>query len=91
MQAIQLHLGKFPIRITCYENGSVSFSRMGNLNTIIDQSETGIQTIISNEDIYIGANTVVEYGEMYDYKNEPELLAWLKSLNLEMPEFRMGF
>jgi hypothetical protein len=91
MQAIRVPLSRFPILMTCYENGCISFDRTQNFATIVDQREDGLQCIISNEDMYIGANTVVNYGEITEYKEMPELLVWLQSLNLEMPIIHKGF
>ena len=91
MQALKVQLQPFPIFIVCYSNGQVSFERMGDFSTIVDQPEDGVQAIISNEDICIGANTVISYNEMLDYKEMPELLSWLLSAKLEMPIIRKGF
>ena len=91
MQSISIPLRvaglDLPIQITCYVNGYVSFERLVNFHTIVDSLGDGLQAIISNEDIAIGANTVVEYGYDYDYKRRPELLAWLKNLNMVLPKF----
>ncbi|MGZ8888083.1 MAG: hypothetical protein ACXW1D_00840 [Halobacteriota archaeon] len=82
MMALDARLANLPIQITYYGNGLIEFNRYVNFNTIVDNPCEGIQAIISNEDIYVGADTVVEYGVRYEYKEMPELLAWLKEQNL---------
>lgn len=88
MQATTQQLNRLPLHITYLDNGCIIFERNGNFNTLIDQPETGVCAIISNEDIAIGANTVIEYGTVVDYKNEPEVLAWLSSQRMVMPKFK---
>lgn len=90
MRRVPLQLGKLPIQITCWENGCVSFDRYSSFNVIIDSPEVGVQAIISNEDIVIGADTVIEYGQLYEYKEMPELLAWLQAFEITMPKFKKG-
>lgn len=82
MFGINARLANLPIKITYYVDGWVELNRLANFNTIVDNPCAGIQAIISNEDVYVGADTVVEYGVRYDYKEMPELLAWLKEQNL---------
>lgn len=88
MQAITLQLNRLPLQITYLDNGCIIFDRMGNFNTIIDLPGAGIQAIISNDDIAIGTNSVVTYGTVVDYKNEPEVLAWLSAQMQVMPKFK---
>ena len=85
MKFIQVQINKLPLVLCCFSDGSIAIHRMCNFSTIIDQPEEGVQAIISNEDIYIGAETEIEYGERYYYKEVPELLAWLVAQNMEMP------
>lgn len=87
MNAIGLALPGLPLRMICAEDGTVSFHKLALFKTIIDAPCDGVQAIISEEDIYIGANTVVEYDTRYHYKEMPELLAWLQAQKLEMPRF----
>jgi hypothetical protein len=56
----------------------------------VDISKDGPQVIISNQDIAIGSDCVVEYGYYYEYKHTPVLLGWLKGLNMIMPKLK-GF
>lgn len=88
MWSVQLQISRLPILITCYENGCVSFDRASNFKLFIDQPEQGVQAIISNEDIAIGADTVIEYGNLYEYKEMPELLAWLQAQQMQFPNFK---
>lgn len=76
-----------PLQLQCYEDGTVAFAKLGLFKAIVDQPEVGLQAIITTEDIVIGADTVIEYGVRYNYKEMPELLAYLKSQNMEMLVF----
>lgn len=84
MQPISLQINTLPLQITCYSNGLISIERLCNFHTIIDDDGT----IISNEDIMISRDCVVEYGEFLDYKNTPELLKWLQNQQMIMPRFK---
>ncbi len=86
MNGIQMQLGNLPIAISLFLDATVSFSPIGKFSTIIDSPDTGCQAIISNEDIYIGATTLIEYGVRYPYKEMGELLAWLSDQKLIMPD-----
>ncbi len=90
MQGIQLPLGSLPLTISCFENGKVSIQRMANFPTIIDQVEQGIQAIWDADGGTIGSGTEINYGEMYSYRELPELAAYIAHQKLEMPEFRKG-
>lgn len=87
MNAIGIALPGLPLRMICAEDGTVSFDKLALFKTIIDHREDGVCAIISEEDIYIGADTVVEYGARYSPKDHPELLAWLIAQQLEAPRF----
>lgn len=86
MNGIPVKLNNLPIYIICYENGWINFQKdRHKIATVVDQPEQGVQAIIDDDGISIGANTEVEYGLCYEYKSEPELLAWLKAQNLQFP------
>lgn len=87
MNGIGLALKGLPIQLQCYQDGTVAFAKLGLFKAIVDQPGDGLQAIITTEDIAIGADTVIEYGMRYRYKEMPELLAYLKSLDMEMPVF----
>lgn len=80
-----IQISSLPVGINCYNDGSVEFVRLGHFNTIVDHPETGVCAIISNEDIFIGSDTIIEYGERYICHEHPELLAWLNA-NLKKEE-----
>lgn len=88
MLGVQLPIGTLPIMMMCYETGQVAFARMRDFNLIVDAPESGIQALISNQDIYVGTDTEIKYGEMYDWQSMPELKAWIAAQNLDMPTFR---
>ncbi len=90
MQGIQLPLGSLPLTISCFENGQVSIQRMANFPTIVDQPEQGIQAIWDVDGGTIGSGTEISYGEMYNYKELPELAAYITAQGMTLPEFGKG-
>lgn len=85
MQVAQMQLNRLPLAILFAADGTVAFQRLANFDTIVDQPETGVQCIMDDSGLYIGANTEIPYGVFVDYKQEGELLAWLKAQNLQSP------
>ena len=85
---MEIQINRLPIKIVLYNNGCISFERLTNFATIVDSPEQGVQAILSNEDMYIGADTVIEYEQMYSYKQIPELLSWIKAQGMKMPRFK---
>jgi hypothetical protein len=59
---------------------------MANFHTIVDILGDGLQAIISNEDIAIGSDTVIEYNQLCEYREMPELLAWLQAQKMMLPK-----
>ena len=84
MQTPSLQINSLPLQITCYSNGLISIERLANFHTIVDDNGA----IISNEDIMISKDCVVEYGELQDYKSSSELLKWLQTQQMIMPMFK---
>lgn len=82
---IARQLGSLPIMIVFDSSGMVGFNRMANFPTIIENLEDGLQIIYSNDDIFLGSETQIEYNRLYQYKEMPEMLYWLKSQELELP------
>lgn len=80
-----MRLGSLPINIVYeQESGVVGFVRLADFHTTIEHLEDGLQIIYSNQDIFIGSETELEYNTPYQSKELPELLYWLKSQGLEM-------
>ncbi len=74
-----------PIQLNCYQDGTIAFEKMVFFQTIVDQPELGVQAIFDADGIFVGANTQLEYNERYEYKQMPELFAWLVAQQMEMP------
>lgn len=85
MAQIGMLLGSLPIQIIYDSAGTVGFVRLADFPTTVENLEEGLQIIYSNEDIFLGAETQIEYNRLYRYKEVPEMLYWLKSQELEMP------
>ena len=88
MRYVQVQLGSLSVYIQCLENGCIVFVKAMQFIACTDNPFVGVQAIVSEDDIYIGADTMVEYGVAYDYKDMPELLAWLQSFNMQIPKFK---
>lgn len=80
---IARQLGSLPILIVFDSSGMVGFNLMGNMQTIVEHLEDGLQIVYSNEDICVGT-TELAYNVLHDYKSMPEVLYWLKSQGLEL-------
>lgn len=85
--AVGITLPGLPLQMRCYDDATVSFHKLGLFKAIIDNPETGVQAIVDDVGISIGANTELEYNERYEYKTMPELLSWLIAQKLEAPQF----
>jgi hypothetical protein len=77
MQQITTRLGTLPINITFLENGMIALSPQGNFGTLVD----GI-AMYDDKGFSVGVKQYF-YGVMIDYKREPDLLTYLKSLDLD--------
>jgi len=86
-----MQLATLPIQIILAENGMIGFQSLGDFSIIIDCNDSGIQAIVSTQDIFIGANTVIDYGVLYPYKEMPELLAWVQDKKLIEPTLQRVF
>ena len=86
MWQIQLRMPRLPLAITCYADAHVSFEPMAQAIAHIDQMD-GWQFVATERGIYLGQDEFIEYNERVAYKENSKLLTWLKSLNMEMPQF----
>ena len=74
-----------PLVMHCRGDGMVAFQCGHRFHPILDHPESSVAAIISEEDIFIDSDTVIEYGMFYPYKEMPKLLAWLKAQGLQKP------
>jgi len=65
------------ILLTLYENGCVSIAPQGNVGVLADKT-----ALFDDKGFSVGC-TQYRYGVAYAYKNEPDLLEYLKSLDLQ--------
>jgi hypothetical protein len=73
-----------PINIVFSSTGLIGFERLKNFPTVSDHPELGIQAIFDNEGICVGT-TELQYGQLYNYREMPELLAYLQQQKLINP------
>lgn len=88
MRAVAIPVSGLPVQLVCAEDGTISFVKLWPFKAIIDHPQDGVCAIITEEDIFIGADTVVEYDTRYNYKEMPELAAWVTAQNVQMPVFK---
>lgn len=81
MTPISQQLGSLPI-VVIFNEGKVGFQRSGNFPLIVDQPEPCVQAILTQDDIYIGSGTQIEYNEWYDIDDTPELKSYLVALKV---------
>jgi len=76
MQSITIPLFR-NILLTLYESGYISIAPQGNVGVLADK------TALFDDKGYSVGCTQYHYGVAYAYKNEPDLLEYLKSLDLK--------
>jgi len=82
-----INVGKLPIAVYCSSDGLIYFQPTSKFATIVEYAGGGVQAVMDTDGLTIGASTDVTWGERYDYKNIPEMLAWLVEQKIEFPQF----
>jgi hypothetical protein len=85
MHQYQIALGSLPVHLILLSNGTVVFIRVANFNVIFDQKHDGVNAVFI-DDHFTLSGTDYFYNTIYEYKQIPEMLAWLKQQNLQQPE-----
>lgn len=84
MQAIRLQLGNLPLSLTCFMNATISFTPTQQFKAIVDGDvKIDMQGITVGDEEYL-------YNQQIEYKKDANLLKWLQSLNLQMPNFQQN-
>jgi hypothetical protein len=78
MQQISIQLSTLPLNIVFLENSTIAIVPISNFNTLIDGAA------IFNMSGFSVGGVSYEYSTSIEYKNEPELLEYLKSLALDI-------
>lgn len=73
-----------PVNIVFASNGQIGFERLQNFPAMFDHPQAGLQAIFDNEGICVGT-TELQYGQLYPYREMPELLAYLIQQKLVNP------
>lgn len=87
MWPVELLMPRLPLSITCHADATVSFAPIARFDVCIDQMEDGSQVVVNEQQISLGQGNVIEYNGRVPYKENPALLAWLQSLQMNMPRF----
>jgi hypothetical protein len=90
MMQTSVQLGTYPINLVLVSNGMIGFSPAAQFPVIVDYLQSGTMVIADMGGIIIGDKSY-EYGKGYTYKDDDNLLEWLKSFNLMMPQFNNPF
>lgn len=84
MNAIQIQLGNLPLSLTCFLNGTIALQPNQQFAAIIDGDVT------LDMAGFTVCGEAYEYNTQIDYKKDANLLKWLQSLNLQMPNFQQN-
>lgn len=85
--AITIAMPRTPLSITCFGDATISIAPNQRFDVMIDQLDD-MQVVVNEQKICLGESDVVEYNDVIRYKEHAKLLKWLKSLNMEMPNFQ---
>ena len=85
----QVAIGELlPVQLVLLSTGSLVFIRVAKVGTIVDQvPDNGIRAIFTDEHFQIG-DEEFWYNTIYQYKEIPGMLQWLKQQNMVLPEFK---
>lgn len=94
MMQVQVEIGRgFPVQLVLVSNGQLGFVKVANFQAVFDQSESALEVsprFFFDVIEFVKDEVVVEefrYKVLYDYKQYPHLLAWLKRQDLVLPHF----
>lgn len=85
MNAITTQLANLPINMTYIVDGTIALQPNQPFRAIIDNDvKLDMTGFTVGEESY-------DWNVAIDYKKDANLLKWLQSLNLQMPNFQQGF
>lgn len=88
LQQVQVHLGGLPIILVCLSDGTVVFVPVAAFSAIVDVGQEVNAWIFPDEfflcDNVTGSVHDYSYNTIYEYKNLPDMLRWLKQFKLEL-------
>ena len=88
---IQIPLGSLPVHLILIgnkEHGRVVFTKVLPFSYVFDMGENGIAAAFYPDEFHIIGDDVTEifdYDTIYEYKELPVMLEWLKRQNLRQP------
>lgn len=88
---VQIPLGSLPVHLMLIGNkvnGRVAFTKIMPFNYVFDVCENGIIAAFYPDEFDIigeGSTETFYYDTVYDYKELPVMLEWLKRQNLRLP------
>lgn len=82
MFQMQVPIGNLPVHLVLLPGGHVAFVRVRDFKVIFDYSE--VEAVFTDVDFEIGTSSF-NYNTAYDYKNIPEMLAWIQCQKLIFP------
>jgi hypothetical protein len=87
---VQIPLGNSPVSLTCFSDGTVGFVPVMVFTTVVEEYIKDKFTMYDMQGFSINGKQY-NYNTRYSYKTIPDMLEYLQSLKLEMPQFRQGF
>lgn len=88
MQQVQIQIGNMPIILVLLSNGGLVFVPIERIEAILDQGRE-VEASFFQDEFYFedGVNQIEElsYNTIYNFKEYPLMLKWLKQQNLPNP------
>lgn len=81
---VQIPLSTLPLTLICRGDGKITLQPSQNFKYFTDGVASFDMTGFTVSDVQYS------YGEYLDYKNIPNVLQYLQSLNMEMPSFQQN-
>jgi len=83
----QIPIGNSPISLTCFSDGTLGFTPVMVFTTMIEEYLEGKLAMWDSLGFSLDGKQY-NYNVKYAYKNLPDMLEYLQSLKMEMPQFQ---
>lgn len=81
---VQIPIGGMPINLVLISDGTLVFIKVRPFGVLFDHPESGLKAIF-HEDCFTIEGEEFHYDTIYQYKEIPNMLGWLKQQNLQEP------
>jgi len=84
---LQIPIGNSPISLTCFSDGTLGFTPVMVFTTEVEEYASGKFAMWDMKGFSIDGKQY-NYNVKYAYKTPPDMLEYLQSLKMEMPQFQ---